>query len=603
MPASSEDTSAVNAAAPEPRLPLLPSWVAAELRAERERLMAEAGLKPSTPRHFRRPEERVFTRAARGAVTVWFGGLTLRHEQLILAALEGLGYRVGLVPTPTKADFQTGRAFGNNGQCNPTYFTVGALVNLLTRMRDEQGLPVEEILRDNVFVTAGACGPCRFGMYEAEYRLALRNSGFDGFRVLLFQQNAGLHQATIEAGLEFNLAFFLAVLNAILVGDVLNEVAYQIRPYEVVPGRTNEVLARCLRWCQEALRERAREGCPSGLLARLLSPFTPLAGPDDVARFLDQLRSTRQVDVLARCRRLIDEEIEVDLTRPRPICKVTGEFWAQTTEGDGNFRMFSFLESEGTEVLVEPVTTWISYILHQAAKRAKDRRGLPEDGSLPTGGLRARAAREIAYWRKAARFALADRILVREYDRLRRALGESTHPLANQHELTRLAHPYYDSRAGGGEGHLEVAKNIYYTNRRLCHLVLSLKPFGCMPSTQSDGVQAAVTAHFKDMLYMPVETSGEGDINAHSRVQMALGEAKAKCKDEFARCVAATGYTLDQIRAFVAGRRELRRPLPLLGHHHGVVGRAARFVLDVGARMRDAGVPAAPVASSSRTAP
>ena len=58
---------------------------------------------------------------------------------------------------------------------------------------------------DYVFITAGACGPCRFGMYEAEYRLALRNSGFDGFRVLLFQQSGGLDQADVEAGLEFNL--------------------------------------------------------------------------------------------------------------------------------------------------------------------------------------------------------------------------------------------------------------------------------------------------------------------------------------------------------------------------------------------------------------
>jgi hypothetical protein len=271
---------------------------------------------------------------------------------------------------------------------------------------------------------------------------------------------------------------------------------------------------------------------------------------------------------------------------------VTGEFWAQTTEGDGNFRMFSFLESEGAEVLVEPVTTWISYILHQAAKRAKDRRGLPEDGSMPTGGVRALAARELAYWKKALRFALADRVLVREYDRLRRALGATTHGLASQLELTRLGHPYYDSRAGGGEGHLEVAKNIYYTNRGLCHLVLSLKPFGCMPSTQSDGVQAAVTSHFKDMLYIPIETSGEGELNAHSRMQMALGEAKSRAKDEFSRCVAATGYTIDQIREFVAAGRDLRRPLQPIERHEGVVGRAANFVIEVGARMRRAGVPA-----------
>ena len=39
--------------------------------------------------------------------------------------------------------------------------------------------------------------------------------------------------------------------------------------------------------------------------------------------------------------------IEVDRLRVKPIVKITGEFWAQTTEGDGNFHMFEFLEREG----------------------------------------------------------------------------------------------------------------------------------------------------------------------------------------------------------------------------------------------------------------
>jgi predicted nucleotide-binding protein (sugar kinase/HSP70/actin superfamily) len=40
----------------------------------------------------------------------------------------------------------------------------------------------------------------------------------------------------------------------------------------------------------------------------------------------------------------------------------------------------------------------------------------------------------------------------------------------------------------GGEGHLEVAKNLYYTRNRKSHMVLALKPFGCLPSMQSDAV-------------------------------------------------------------------------------------------------------------------
>ena len=49
-------------------------------------------------------------------------------------------------------------------------------------------MPAEDIVENYVFLTAGACGPCRFGMYVTEYRKALRDAGFDGFRVLLFQQ-------------------------------------------------------------------------------------------------------------------------------------------------------------------------------------------------------------------------------------------------------------------------------------------------------------------------------------------------------------------------------------------------------------------------------
>jgi predicted nucleotide-binding protein (sugar kinase/HSP70/actin superfamily) len=573
-------------------LPLLADSIEVTLREERDRLMAEAGLSVGPVSHFKRPRERAFSRAERGHVTIWLGGLTLRHELLIVAGLEGLGYKVGLIPTPVKADFQAGKEYGNNGQCNPTYFTVGALVNHLKRMRDEEGIPLEKILSDHVFITAGACGPCRFGMYEAEYRLALRNSGFDGFRVLLFQQGGGLDQAAVEAGLEFNLNFFLSLLNAMFMGDILNEVAYQVRPYEVIPGRTNEVLQQCVELCREALRKKNYDEIHGGALARMLAKFAPVKGPDDAEKFLDQLRGTYYTDVFDHCRRLIDEQIEVDYLRPKPIVKVTGEFWAQTTEGDGNFRMFPFLEGEGAEVLVEPVATWICYMLNQARNEAIDRRGLEEDpaagAARPRAGLRARLAEQLAFRRKMFTFTLADRIIGREYDRLREAIGGTAHALANQLELVRMGHPYYNSRAGGGEGHLEVAKNIYYMNKNLCHMVLSLKPFGCMPSTQSDGAQAAVVSHYKDMIYIPIETSGEGDINAHSRVQMALGEAKVKCKEEFKRAVESTGFTLEQIREFVnrPENRDLRRPLRHVAHHEGVVGRAANFVLEVGERMQ-----------------
>jgi predicted nucleotide-binding protein (sugar kinase/HSP70/actin superfamily) len=74
-------------------------------------------------------------------------------------------------------------------------------------------------------------------MYEAEYRLALRNAGFDGFRVLLFQQKGGLKQGDLEAGLKMDLDFFMGMLNAFNAGDLLSEVANQIRAFETTRAR------------------------------------------------------------------------------------------------------------------------------------------------------------------------------------------------------------------------------------------------------------------------------------------------------------------------------------------------------------------------------
>ncbi|MDP1591375.1 MAG: hypothetical protein Q8M07_26710, partial [Prosthecobacter sp.] len=467
----------------------------------------------------------------------------------------------------------------SRGQCNPAYFTVGNLLRHLRRLCDSEGSTPRQLVEDAMFVTAGSCGPCRFGMYEAEYRLALRNSGFDGFRVLLFQQTGGMKQAEGEgSGLEINATFVLRLLNAIMMGDLMNEVAYQLRPYESEPGQVNRAFDLAMdHICTTFQTADERVGLSPGWWK-----FLPgKTRQKDGTKIVQQRWETFYVEMMAEACQIIADNVEVDFTRPKPVCKVTGEFWAQTTEGDGNFHMFEFLESQGAEVLVETITTWVNYLINQARGKIADQKGLDyPKGVLGTvrGGLRHR-------W-KLARIEIARHFLDREYERLRRALGGTAHKQVCQLELQRMGHPYYNSKAAGGEGHLEVAKNIYYANKSLAHMVMSLKPFGCMPSAQSDGAQAAVTSHFPDMIYIPIETSGVGDVNAHSRAQMALGEAKLKSKQEFQQCVKKSGYTIDQIRAYVAAHPELRKPFQKLPHYKGVVGRAANFVLYVGGLMK-----------------
>ncbi len=561
-----------------PPKPSVEDIIRKRLEDERTRLMAEMEVALPVTERFEKPVERDFTRAEREHTTILFGGLTWKHEQLIRGALSGLGYLVEPLATPDVAAFQLGKEYGNNGQCNPTYFTVGNLVQHLQKL-ENQGMARQDIIDNHIFITAGACGPCRFGMYEAEYRLALRNSGFDGFRVMLFQQSGGLSQSEAGAGLEMNVDFFLALLNAMNMGDLVNDVGYQTRPFEIEEGATNVALDAAMDELEEIFRTREPyqlEGKSGALMKMTLGSKADLVG-----KFLDQLYGDGYENAFRDLGRKIDA-VEIDRTRVKPLVKITGEFWAQTTDGDGNFNMFKFLEREGAQVLVEPVGTWIMYMIHQAKQMNTDRAGVSEDEAMPAAWrIDKKMANAWTANKKNMKLTVAETIFKREWNKLRDALGGIPHELTDQYELQRLGHPLYNSRAGGGEGHLEVAKNIYYSNKDMCHMVLSLKPFGCMPSTQSDGVQSAVVNLYKDIIYLPVETSGEGEINAHSRVQMALGEAKVKAKLEIERVCEETGVSLEDAREYADEHPELKRPLYKVPHYKGTIGTAANFVRHV----------------------
>ena len=556
------------------------------LAAERARLRQQAGL--SVPSHFHRPVERAFTAEQRSRVTILFGGFTWKHEDLIRAVFQGCGYNCEKLPVPDVAGFQTGKEFGNNGQCNPTYFTVGNLVQHL-QFLEKQGLSRQHILDHYVFFTAGSCGPCRFGMYEAEYRFALKNAGFDGFRVLLFKDSDGIKAESGEPGLKFSVDFGFGMLNAMHLGDVINDLVYQIRPFEVNKGETDRVFRETV------------DGLCTDLKHRKAFEIEQLAPAWAKPKFKNNkiLRNTFNVfgkwhehmwgkDYLHALRNAKNRmnSIEVDRLRVKPVVKITGEFWAQITEGDGNFHMFEFLEREGAQVIVEPIATWVAYLMYQAKAHATAKWPVNRPHRNPKWyELKKQFANYIGLRKKLWAIGAGQRMWNFFYHRTIEHLGGITHHLVPQTELAELAHPFYNQFARGGEGHLEVGKNVYYTIHKLCHMVLALKPFGCMPSSQSDGVQSAVINKFKDMIFLPIETSGEGEVNAHSRVQMALGEAKVKAKTEFEQCLKSTGKSLQEIRAYIDEHPELKRPFYHVPHREGVAGTAAQFVLHVSDRI------------------
>ena len=75
---------------------------------------------------------------------------------------------------------------------------------------------------------------------------------------------------------------------------------------------------------------------------------------------------------------------------------------------------------------------------------------------------------------------------------------------------------------------MEVGKLIVNAVHSKAHVTVSVKPFGCMPSSGvSDGVQSLITSRYPGTIFCAVETSGDGATNFYSRIQMYMFKAFA----------------------------------------------------------------------------
>ncbi|HUO60151.1 MAG TPA: hypothetical protein VMU24_05740 [Candidatus Acidoferrales bacterium] len=540
--------------------------------------------------HFRRPVERPFKPEERESVTILLGGLTWKHERLIQAVLQRSGHKCESLAQPDRDAHEVGKEYCNNGLCNPAYFTIGNLIKRLRKL-EEDGLSREEIVRDYIFFTAGSAGPCRYGMYEAEFRSALHAAGYPGFRVVLFLQDHGIKASSGQSGLHFSVDFGMCALHAFILGDLINDLHRKLRAYEAVRGEADRVIANLVsslseyfltgpffdleEFAPKLFRSVLRRYRSSGLF-RFVNTYCKVA---------DHLYGSGLTGTLKRLQESLSA-MEVDRLQVKPMVKVIGEFWAQLTEGDGNFRVFEFLENEGAEVGVEPISTWIVYLLHQSRQKLAEQRKLAirEDGWRHP--FRA-ATRALACSGKSMLYALGGHIYRSHYQRLAKALGGFTPPLTSQEELAALAKPHYHSMLRGGEGHLEVGKNLYYFKHRKTHMVLSMKPFGCLPSMQSDAVQASLVSNNPEMVFLSVETAGEGEIHAHSRVQMALADAKTEARRECASVLASTHHSEAEIRQYILRHRELRSATYPVVRRPGITSTAANFMLQIDSLLDD----------------
>ena len=421
-------------------------------------------------REYRAYAPKPFTRAERDSVSILFGGLHWRAERLLEAVFANLGYQARVLPTASKEDLLTGREVADIGQCCPTSFTTGNLVNFLRG--EARRIRPAEVARRYVYVTAGSCGACRFGQYHQELRARPAEHGAGGLPdVPVGSGPAGAGSEPDGDGLEINFPLTTGVLWAVLCADVLQNLEYQVRPYEVVPGQTDRVVRESVDQLFEVFRRRPLQRTRWGTLAWHLA----------TGYFTSALREIHERFAA----------IEVDRLRVKPIVKIAGEFYLQTVEGEPNHNIHRWLESEGAEVYPAAVAVWLDYWMRWYVQGFEDYLGIDRLAPLKIRGVK--ALQGLFRW---------------TYNRFRQALGNLPHELPDQYELRRLAAPYFHSRLSGGEGDMLVGKALWAYQHKRAHMICELSPYACMPNTMSVGAMAGVLGRYPDLLYAPARDQG-----------------------------------------------------------------------------------------------
>jgi predicted nucleotide-binding protein (sugar kinase/HSP70/actin superfamily) len=368
--------------------------------------------------------------------------------------------------------------------------------------------------------------------------------------VLLFQQTGGLKQATGEGvGLEMNPTFFWGVVRAIMIGDCLNALGYRTRPYEVEPGATDRAIETCKHIISQAFETKS-----------------------SIAMALLKVRRTMGA-------------VKVDRTKIKPRVGIIGEFWAMTTEGDGNYGLQRFLEAEGAEPEIQLVTAWLLYMIWQGRYDTKQRANLRGyDGSFKEGGSKF-SLKGVDVRKRTASLWAGEKVLRGLFQTFAHAMGLYDYHLPDMNEIAEVSHAFYDNNLRGGEGHMEVGKLIQNVAHQKVNMTLSVKPFGCMPSSSvSDGIQSFITELYPQGIFLPIETNGDGAVNVYSRVQMQLFKAKQLAQKEVDKALADVGMTMAEVQAYLGKHKDLAHAFYRAPHKAGCS--TADLVYEVGARKK-----------------
>ena len=363
-------------------------------------------------------------------------------SRLLAAGFRAFGVPARVMETYT--GLEMGKEFTSGKECFPCQVTLGDILYFLHQEKERLG---DKFTPDDyVYFMPEADGPCRFGMYNKLHRLVLdKFPEFKDVSITYLSSSDG-YQSSLILPPEKSRLFRRLGYVATIIADVLDRTVWRVRPYERIPGQTDEFM-------EEAMQEMEQVIEASGESRDFKTLYTLLS------------------DIAFRAKDLIDPE------KPRrPRIGIIGEIYLRT-HPRSNQDIIREIEAHGGEVVDATLGEWINFVTYSNLRTTRRKWN------------QAWKSRDIKGLMKSSRKWLDSKIEIQyQLWRQKQAYGQALKHLDIQddHPIGLLEKRLDNDRLFnfdiGTEAAISIGGALEYVHDDF-HGVVNVFPFTCMPST------------------------------------------------------------------------------------------------------------------------
>ncbi|MEG1240526.1 MAG: 2-hydroxyacyl-CoA dehydratase [Oscillospiraceae bacterium] len=411
----------------------------------------------------------LFTKEMKEEYTILVPQMLPIHFAMVVKIMETEGYKVDMLTTTHHGIVDEGLKYVHNDTCYPALLVIGQLLDAVKSGKYD---PHKVAL---VITQTG--GGCRASNYIHLLRKALEKADMAYIPVI----SVNLSGLEKNPGFSLTVSFLRKAIFALMYGDMIMNVANQVRPYELTPGTADQAIASCMDWL--------------------------LAG-------MNAGKGLSYNSMVANFDRIIETFLAVPVTGERkPKVGIVGEIYIKYSPL-GNNNLEQFLLAEGAEPVVPGIIDFMIFKFYN--------RDIDVD---LYGGKRVKQTVcriGMDYMKKCQR-ALIDAL-----NRSNRFTAPGTFD-----DLHRLIHGYLGEGNKMGEGWLLTAEMLELIHSGVLNIVCA-QPFGCLPNhVVGKGMIRKLKDDYPYSNIVAIDYDpGATKINQENRIKLMLANARGLARQK-----------------------------------------------------------------------